>query len=801
MNIQPIKIFKKFLIFLLAFFGISISLVATLFIWIYLNPHSAWKIAEHYFLPKDLKVTWQSLDFNIEKEKGQWGWQSQLKVHDLLITKKDPQFSAAIDLISIKILADLVSKVERLKIQDLQIISESPITFWEAEKSVNENNKAADKRNLYQIAQNLLQYLLTARKIDFIKKTEINLSQIKFFAVDPVAAPLKLQISIKKEDPISSPILFSVGINDLNSYLVKVKMNGEFKLQTYGTEKAFLSAKILGTGPAISFIIPLEVTFVQGNLEINSDAEFKVKFDKKNLVAFSKIRGFLTPSQADLQTLTSVSGLPEPIKKLKQIKANFSLALKPDKSWSSSPMKVDVSVPVEIPFINKKYSRMLNKSCACEFPKILRTKINGSVEFDNLLQPEAQKKTVAELELSIEKIENKLFYLGLGAKFSMLRDSTQFYYSPRLNSEFKTSHFQSILKLLAKSGILIPAPINVLDGFISMKANGPVDTRYENGKISATNTNVQVEVDLSSKHQKAKLFSTARIQIASNFKRIDIASKSFIENLMIELPPLDPIYGMPKIVRDSRIQMKPVLKKQPSMVKFYFDFEVETTKPGAIKLLSNLVGPYIPISVKIEKPNSQSIMGFVKFEPFKIEYLRRDLFVDSVKINLSETANNDFPIESELHVNQTAYKIFIHIGGTIGEPKIQLSSDPYLDREDIISVLLYDRPRSQLVGGDAETAGNVQAAIADKAIGLFGLWAFANTPIQSFSYNPITKVYTASFQLGNGVTAGVGTATDREASLALRKRISKRWILAASWVPNEEQGQTETIVLQWEKRF
>ena len=41
-------------------------------------------------------------------------------------------------------------------------------------------------------------------------------------------------------------------------------------------------------------------------------------------------------------------------------------------------------------------------------------------------------------------------------------------------------------------------------------------------------------------------------------------------------------------------------------------------------------------------------------------------------------------------------------------------------------------------------AGNVEAAVVDRAVGLIGIWTFASTPIKGFSYNPVTKVYTAT---------------------------------------------------------
>ena len=116
--------------------------------------------------------------------------------------------------------------------------------------------------------------------------------------------------------------------------------------------------------------------------------------------------------------------------------------------------------------------------------------------------------------------------------------------------------------------------------------------------------------------------------------------------------------------------------------------------------------------------------------------------------------------------------------------------------------MLYDRTNDQLQSADAETAGYVQAAVADRAIGLFGLWAFASTPIRAFSYNPVTRVYTATIELAGGVTAGIGTTWESAAQLELRKRVTRQWMLTARWnAADQDQDQNTELVLQWERRY
>ena len=190
-----------------------------------------------------------------------------------------------------------------------------------------------------------------------------------------------------------------------------------------------------------------------------------------------------------------------------------------------------------------------------------------------------------------------------------------------------------------------------------------------------------------------------------------------------------------------------------------------------------------------------------RLEPFNLVYLRRTVSVERLQMTLTEDENGDFPIGGRLRLDQTAYKIYVDLAGTLDSPIVNLNSEPFLPRADIISVLLFNRVNDQLVSADADTAGSFEAALADRAIGLLGLWAFATTPIRSFSYNAVTKVYTATIELADGLTAGVGTNWERAAHLEVRKRVSRRWVLTASWSPSEDREQVGKLVLQWEKRF
>jgi hypothetical protein len=51
------------------------------------------------------------------------------------------------------------------------------------------------------------------------------------------------------------------------------------------------------------------------------------------------------------------------------------------------------------------------------------------------------------------------------------------------------------------------------------------------------------------------------------------------------------------------------------------------------------------------------------------------------------------------------------------------------------------------------------------------------------------------------VIAGVGTNWEQATNFELRKRVSARWMLTATWAANQANRQEGRLVLQWEKRF
>jgi hypothetical protein len=531
---------------------------------------------------------------------------------------------------------------------------------------------------------------------------------------------------------------------------------------------------------------------------VQSHPKIEIGDPKKRVLIRPQLRLTVAEKSLDLKSQMDVTGLPGPIINLEKIEAALQIPLKNDSLWVEEPATLRADVPVDLLLLDKNMRASLETACRCKLPEEFYATFNGKAWLKKYFSENKSREKIIEAHLKLKSVESKLFSGDLASDIYIFRENNNWQFDPRLNANLTIHNFQGIRRYLDAKGVIIPAPLDILQGSIMLKAQSPV-TQKENSLLTA----IQMAVNLKSPTQTVDADATINLQLANSFKSLDIDVDAIIRTLKLDLPPLDPILGVPALSSDKRI-----VRVTPKTVKPQFQVRVvsrlRTEKAGAIQISSKFAKPYIPITLLVNSVGSKST-GFVRFEPFTVNYLRRKIFVEKVNISLAKNEENDLPtelpIDGRFRIEQGGYKIAIALSGTVKSPTVLLSSEPVLNKDDIISVLIYGRVASQLVANEAETAGNVNAAVADRAVGLLGLWAFASTPIQSFSYNATTKVYSATVDLGNDVTAGVGTNWEQATNFELRKRVSSRWMLTATWAPNQNNRQEGRLVLQWEKRF
>lgn len=786
------RIFKYIGIGLLALVSLLITVVLALGLWVYFKPAEAWRFAEKNLLPADLRITAEYADFDLDHIE-KLTWDTQLTLRGLVVQKKDPLVDVSVDEVSFAMRAAFYPKIE-FAVRKIAAKSEKKIAYTSGAQSTPA--AAQTPGDYLDQIQSIIKMIADMQERAKFSEIAVHLGDLRLYSQE--GQPIRASMLLNKSER-SKGIDFDIQVRQLSQHIrdVGIKGNGDFAL--YESGEPFLVAEVSLDGPDLRSRIPFLLSQSAGTFSFSSDMDFKYRMDKNWLTLNPHIQSKASAKKLALNIRSDVVGIPGPISKLKSVRLRYELPLG-GADWTENKGELFLSAPIPLFFISDKTHAALAKSCACTFANVLNLKINSDIWIARMLKPSKGHLPGLNAKIRADKIDNKLFKLDLGATLKMFREKDGWTFEPTLDSSAYVSSFQQLRLILRENRILVPAPFSVLDGWVSFDAKSPIEVKRLEGKFSSISARAKLKTDLRSKKQHVKFDSEVVIGATADLKNVDVDVIAHIDDFIVELPPLNPAAGMPSLVRDQRIQLKPKENPKPDAFKLTIGFRVDTRKKAGIKLLFPMAKPYIPITVKYLREEGKG-EGFLQIEPFDIVYMRRKLSVDSLRLNLDETNDGAFPIDGKFHVKQTEYTVFIRVTGTTLSPKVDFSSEPYLERADIISVLLFDRTRDQLVGNDAETSGNVQAAMADRAVGLFGLWAFAATPIRSFSYNAVTKVYSATIVLGDGLTAGIGTSLDEYTAFEIRKRLSKRWAIAATWAPTDETEDTGQVVLQWEKRF
>lgn len=757
--------------------------------WAAKNPAPAFALVQKYFLPEDLTIKWEEMNF--AAKRASWRhWEIDWSTKNLTVDKVSPALHLPLDTASMRFTIRVFQGGPWFHFAEVKAVSGESASF----KSSPPTEQESEKQSPFEQLQDYLGYLRTSGEWLTVDTLDV---QVPKFRLIPVDGKSESRLSVRIFKPAKEKesggagleLKFEDGVNVFSA-------EGWVDANRLDNPLAFLVLNAEGAGKDWKFKGKVTGFFQGGTARFDANSEGSYG-DAPKLIKFSpKIQLLMTEAEAVLKAETPVEGLPGPLVRLDKVEAEIRQPFDKGFSWSERPATFKIWGPVDLFFIDKDMRPPLEKSCQCKIPEKLKVTYEGRAWFEPLLGSPKTNTTVLDSKLAVEGIDNKLLTVNLNAHLKINKHFDRWILDPRLDSALTVQSFQGVRKFLDARNVMIPAPLDVLDGKVFITARGAVD---HTDKV--IRTGVDIKFDLSSYTQKVLMDTSVRFDLARNFKSLDLFVQVLIKDVKLEMPPIDPVRGIPSLKTDSRLVFKAAQPSKNSDFKMRVFFDVKTASPGAVKLLSKLAVPYAPLTIDINNNNAGESAGSIRLEPFHLSYLRRKVNVERLQVTLSEDENGDFPIGGRLRLDQTAYKIYVDLAGTLDAPIVNLNSEPFLPRADIISVLLFDRPNDQLVSADADTAGSFEAALADRAIGLFGLYAFATTPIRSFSYNAVTRVYTATIQLADGLTAGVGTNWERAAHLEVRKRVSRRWVLTASWSPTEEREQVGKLVLQWEKRF
>lgn len=771
--------------------GLLLTLIVAVLavsVWALKHPREAWEFADKHLLPDDLDVKWEKMEF--QPRRTTWlKWEIQWSTEKLKIEKKSPELDVPVKDAGLTFSLRIFDSGPWFHFQEIRLHTDKIRV-----KTQPSEKEEKTEESPFETLRGYIGYLETARHWVSVDKFDVEVPEVSM-ASGP-GEPLVLRASLKKETTPEEAAREAKLKVDIELGEIKAGLEGKADTLKLGSAEPFYVGTIGAAAKTWSFKADSKMSFDGQMAVLTLDSEASYGEEGKAIHAKPKIGIAMRESGAEIKMESAVRDIPGPLVKLDKLQAEAQVPFDNGFAFSERPMTFKIWTPVELFFVDKNMRPPLEKSCRCKIPESLVATLDGRMWLQRLMSNTDSRQQVVDSTVRIEGVKNRLFTADIGAHVRLDKEKEQFLILPRLDSDLVIHSFKGVINFLDAKNIMIPAPLDVLDGKIHVSARGPVDR--EKGRMTSA---IEATANLSSENQKVDVQTTVNLDLAENMKSLDVFIHSLINELRLELPPLDPVLGIPPMTHDSRVLMQPAPEKQAGGMRLRIFFDVKTAAAGSIKLLSKLADPYAPVSVSVNNAAAGESAGFVRLEPFTITYLRRKVFVERFQVTLAEDEDGNFPIGGRFRIDQGGYKIFIDLAGTSGGPAVSLNSEPFLPRNEIISVLLYGHTSDSLGQAEAETTGSFDAALADKAIGIFGLWAFASTPIQSFSYNPVTKVYTATVKLGEGLTAGVGTNWERAALLEVRKRVSRRWVLTASWSPTESREQVGKLVLQWEKRF
>lgn len=451
----------------------------------------------------------------------------------------------------------------------------------------------------------------------------------------------------------------------------------------------------------------------------------------------------------------------------------------------------------------KEYSFLLEGKKVDESPKTAVLDLSGEVEtfFELDLDHETKGTITAKmLAMPYHFIETdgniSVQFEGIPTNFpddwKLLTD---------FDFNFSIKHFQKLAQFLSNTTFSLPAPFHVLKGDLALNIKGKSDVFGDDSHFP-----FQFQTHLSSSEQNFDVLSDGNIRInfsSGKYQSSYLEMKVKLDDVEVQLPKLNPI-ALPQLVLDERIVLEKQKKVQAEAEKktFTYDVFVVTEKSQPLQVKYYPAKKTIPILVDLHL-SDKGMEGTVHIQTFPVEFFQREATVEQVSLRFLQPTENS-EVDATINVPYADYTITIKVLGTLDQPKVVMESSPPLSEEDIYAVLLYGEPYQELAYDESSSTADVSAAIADRALSLFSLYALGSTPIERVNYNPVTKSFSTKIKLPGGASLVLGGDAEKK-EIGIQKQLGKGWIIRTLYEsPNEENAQQDakaTAVIEWNKRY
>lgn len=370
----------------------------------------------------------------------------------------------------------------------------------------------------------------------------------------------------------------------------------------------------------------------------------------------------------------------------------------------------------------------------------------------------------------------------------------------KLDASLNVARFSELVAFLAGTPYAVPAPLHVLEGPLSLRARSEGRPGEEPRRLDLT-----LRSQLASRRQRLALKADGALHargLAGPERSFRVEADVALEDVVLELPYLE-LQRPPKATLDPRIARLPRedLRDVPGRAPLAVELKARVRTAGRpVRLLSNLAEEPIPVTLDLElRRPPPTTSGTVTVRKFSLELFQRKAVLDHFRVRLRPGAKAG-DIEGLLLHRTGGVVVRIMLLGSTAKPRVELESDPPMDRQAILALLLYGKPTQALESEEASTVGNLNSALTTQAFGLMSLFLFGSTPVEYIGYDPMTQSYVVRLRIPGGATMELGTDLDESRSLRLRKRLAPRWFLETE-VRREEERSLATTFLEWFNRY
>lgn len=762
---------KKLLLYLGAlFFSLILGVVGVTY-WALRNPAEFFRISQKLLLPHGMKVSWQSAKLDMQDAPGMV-WKVYAVIDGLVVERVKPKTFISLKKLSSNLTITLGTS-PRVEIHDLTMEAGEK---WNLEFSEPKNVSASE------LVVETTSYFKQLRKYISIQQFVLPSQEVQLNAHQKT---VELKLRGQRPKSADQPQVSWWGAE----YMVdhhSGQIAADFRSDNLGKSDPFV--KIQGYLMNPNYRGEAEADFTYHNKQLKGKSVVKGKglFEKRAWSHETNVDFALTSSEMAIGVQKKLDGFNEFLSPQEPVKVEIKAPQIARQWFSPGAGTFKLTAPVvALARPDTPLFKILSEECQCEWPQSLMLKVEGELRLFQFFSEQRDQRQVADWKISLSPIKNSLVDTSTSGKLQIIKEGERFIYAPELDVAVKFSRIESLRNVLKRNAIQLPDIFKTLSGVIDLQAKGPVAIN-EAGVRWPMKLNVSLADDNITIDFQSSLFGKRNPQ-----GRWAIEGSAEIDDLKLDFAKAAEAFG---VLAWPAKNSSPA--SNPNALSVSLVFDGKTTKSGSVKLISDYVKPHVPLTADVGHSEDGSLQGGIYLERFQMNYQRRLVTLDQMRILLAERNSANLPIDGRVHLEQPIHRLHVDISGTMRSPSISLRSEPAMDRSDMYAIFLFYKSGRQLAPEERRMAEMFENAVTGRAVGLAGLWAIASSTVTHFDYEETNKTYKATLRLLDGRTVSIGTNWEQQIQNEVEKRISRKWMTVLTWVPSPS-GRGGQIRLGW----